>query len=63
MYIGKQVVRLEYEGYESMAYKEMNIICDEIYEKWPNICKIVIHHRLGSVPIQHMSILYVYLKT
>lgn len=42
---GKQVVQLEYESYESMAYKVMQNICTQMREKWKTIENIAIHHR------------------
>lgn len=43
---GKEVLQLEYEAYESMAYKSMQKICLEMREKWKAIVNIAIHHRL-----------------
>ena len=54
---GRKVVRLEYEAYDSMALKEMQLICDRIREKWPETKHIAIWHRLGSVDIQESSII------
>ena len=42
----KTVVRLEYEAYEDMAYKELAKLCKEIRDKW-NVIHICIMHRLG----------------
>ena len=47
---GKQVVRLEFEAYESMALKEMNKLAEQAKAKWP-IEKVVIHHRTGVLQI------------
>ncbi|MEO6639493.1 MAG: molybdenum cofactor biosynthesis protein MoaE [Ginsengibacter sp.] len=43
---GKQVVRLEFEAYESMALSEMNKIAKDVFKKWP-LQKVLIHHRTG----------------
>ena len=45
-YLGKEVVKLSYEGYESMAVKEMKKIVEFMRSKWC-LLKIVIVHRLG----------------
>lgn len=42
----KTVVRLEYEAYEDMAYKELAKLCKEIRNKW-DVIHICIMHRLG----------------
>ncbi|MCF8449344.1 MAG: molybdenum cofactor biosynthesis protein MoaE [Taibaiella sp.] len=43
---GKNVIRLEFEAYESMAVREMTKIAAAASAKWP-IHKILIHHRTG----------------
>ena len=45
---GKKVLKLEYEGYESMALKKMSELCDQLREKW-SLHNIAIYHRLGEV--------------
>lgn len=42
---GKKVLRLEYEAYDTMAYKAMKKICIEIRDKWKNIENIGMYHR------------------
>ncbi|KAJ2575136.1 Molybdopterin synthase catalytic subunit, partial [Coemansia sp. RSA 1804] len=46
--VGKRVVRLEYEAYESMAKKEWHKIVGEAREKY-HILGTVMHHRVGEV--------------
>ena len=46
----KQVLRLEFEAYKSMAIKEMQKIMDAAKEKWP-IEKMAISHRTGVVQV------------
>lgn len=43
---GKKVVRLEYEAYEPMALKKMELIAAEAAERWPGT-QVAIHHRVG----------------
>lgn len=37
--------RLVYESYNEMAVKLMNEVCNEINQQWPEVRKIIIHHR------------------
>lgn len=43
---GKNVIRLEFEAYESMALSEMHKIAKDVFKKWP-LQKVLIHHRTG----------------
>ncbi len=52
---GKTVKHLEFESYEKMALKEMQKIADEATERW-SLYKMVIHHRLGLVPIEEEAV-------
>ncbi|XP_066594048.1 molybdopterin synthase catalytic subunit isoform X4 [Prorops nasuta] len=52
----KQVLKLEYEAYESMARKEMEKICAKIRTQW-NVKHIAIYHRLGEVPVTKASVI------
>uniref|UniRef100_A0A1L8EC16 Molybdopterin synthase catalytic subunit n=1 Tax=Haematobia irritans TaxID=7368 RepID=A0A1L8EC16_HAEIR len=52
----KKVVSLEYEAYEPMALKEMENICLQLRQRWPDIVKIAIYHRLGLVPVCEASV-------
>jgi len=53
---GKIVLKLEYEAYEPMAVKQLNILCSEVREKWPDVSKIIIEHRLGEVKVTEASV-------
>jgi molybdopterin synthase catalytic subunit len=53
----KNVVKLEYEAYDTMAIKEMKKICDQIREKWKSVKHIAIYHRIGEVPTKKSSII------
>lgn len=46
----KEVVKLKFEAYESMAIKELQKIVDEVKSRWP-VNKIAIHHRVGDLAI------------
>ncbi len=47
----KEVLYLEFEAYENMAFKEMEKIAKEAFAKWP-CAKLAIHHRIGRTHIQ-----------
>ncbi|CAI5743595.1 unnamed protein product [Peronospora destructor] len=54
---GKKVVRLEYEGYTSMAVAELHKICVAIREKWPEVVGVALFHRLGVVKVAEASVI------
>lgn len=56
---GQSVLRLEYEGYESMARKSLLKICTQIREKWSGVYGIALVHRLGIVPVGEASVVIV----
>lgn len=53
----KKVEYLEYESYIEMACQECVSICREALLKFPGTCKASIHHRLGRVDIEEISII------
>ena len=53
----KKVIKLDFESYVPMAIKEMQKICDQIGEKWPEIMKISMHHRIGSLAIGELPVI------
>ena len=46
----REVVKLEFEAYESMAIKELQKIADQVKARWP-INEIAIHHRVGELVV------------
>lgn len=54
---GKPVTLLEYEAYESMAEKEMHLLCKRAREKWADLIGVAVFHRLGVVPIGEASVI------
>lgn len=54
---GKEVIKLEYESYETMGLKAMEKICKEIRTKFTEVENIAIYHRLGVVPVKEASII------
>lgn len=54
----RKVVALEFETYESMAYRELNRIATEIQLRW-KADSIVIHHRTGRLEIGEAPVLII----
>jgi molybdopterin synthase catalytic subunit len=54
---GKEVLRLEFEAYEPMAISELQRIADEIKIKWPDVNRILLHHRLGVVLAGELAVI------
>lgn len=54
---GKGVVALEYQAYEPMAKKVFSQIAAEIRQQWPDVRRVVIHHRTGRLEIGEISVL------
>jgi molybdopterin synthase catalytic subunit len=53
---GKQVLKLEYEGYGPMAEKILQQIIMEARDKW-EIQHVLVYHRLNEVPIGEASVI------
>jgi molybdopterin synthase catalytic subunit len=51
------VVSLEYQAYEPMAIQIFRQIAIEIRRQWPQVRRIVIHHRTGRLQIGEISVL------
>uniref|UniRef100_M4BDH5 Molybdopterin synthase catalytic subunit n=1 Tax=Hyaloperonospora arabidopsidis (strain Emoy2) TaxID=559515 RepID=M4BDH5_HYAAE len=54
---GKKVVRLKYEGYAPMAVSELRKICSAIRDKWPDVVRVALCHRLGVVNVTEASVI------
>ena len=54
---GRSVVALEYQAYEPMAMKVFERIAAEIRTQWPDVNRVVIHHRTGRLEIGEISVL------
>ncbi|EJW78875.1 hypothetical protein WUBG_10217, partial [Wuchereria bancrofti] len=42
----KEVVRLEFEAYDAMVYKELDRLCNELRKSYPTIDRIALFHRV-----------------
>jgi len=54
---GKPVVALEYQAYEPMAVGVFVAIANDIRKRWPEVNRVVIHHRTGRLQIGEISVL------
>ena len=55
-HLGRPVVKLAYEAYESMAGEEMEAIAAACREQWPEVRKIQVVHRFGEMDVGQSSI-------
>ncbi|GMT00197.1 hypothetical protein PENTCL1PPCAC_22371 [Pristionchus entomophagus] len=54
---GREVVRLEYESYDEMAYKEMRNLCRQTRRLFPSVERVVLFHRIGEVAVGEISVI------
>ncbi len=54
---GQPVVCLEYQAYEPMARQVFHQIAANIRQKWSDVNRVVIHHRIGRLQIGEISVL------
>lgn len=52
---GQRVLHLEYEAYEPLALRGLDLIVAEAREKWPAV-RLAIHHRIGRMEIGEASV-------
>jgi molybdopterin synthase catalytic subunit len=53
---GRRVLRLEYEAYEAMALASLRDLAARTRERFPDVKKLAIVHRLGDVPIGESAV-------
>ncbi len=56
--LGRRVLHLEYEAYEPLARRGLDLIREEAQEKWPEV-RLLIHHRIGRMDIGEASVVIV----
>ncbi|MBD2458220.1 molybdenum cofactor biosynthesis protein MoaE [Nostoc sp. FACHB-87] len=54
---GQPVVALEYQAYEPMAMRVFYQIAADIRTFWPDVKRVVIHHRIGRLQVGEISVL------
>src|SRR5688572_24909067 len=55
---GRRVTFLEYEAYEPLAIRALQLIVDEAQAEWPGV-RLGMHHRTGRLEIGEISIVIV----
>ncbi len=53
--LGRRVLHLEYEAYEPLARRGLELIIEEAREQWPAVT-MMIHHRIGRMEIGEASV-------
>jgi molybdopterin synthase catalytic subunit len=54
---GRSVKSLEYQAYEPMAILVFRQIAAQIRQRWQDVNRVVIHHRIGHLHIGEISVL------
>ncbi|HIK44387.1 MAG TPA: molybdenum cofactor biosynthesis protein MoaE [Leptolyngbyaceae cyanobacterium M65_K2018_010] len=54
---GLPVVALEYQAYEPMALDVFRQIAAQMRQTWPEVNRVVIHHRTGKLAVGEISVL------
>ncbi len=54
---GRIVESLEYQAYEPMAIQIFQQIAIQIQVQWPEVKRVVIHHRIGQLRVGEISVL------
>ncbi|NJL90353.1 MAG: molybdenum cofactor biosynthesis protein MoaE [Coleofasciculaceae cyanobacterium SM2_1_6] len=54
---GKPVVSLEYQAYEPMAINIFRTIAQELRQQYPEVNRVVIHHRTGHLKVGEISVI------
>jgi molybdopterin synthase catalytic subunit len=53
--LGRRVLHLEYEAYETLALRGLDLIVAEAASQWPTV-RLGIHHRIGRMEIGEASV-------
>ena len=53
--LGRRVLHLEYEAYEALARRGLDLIVTEASAEWPAV-RLAIHHRVGRMEIGEASV-------
>jgi molybdopterin synthase catalytic subunit len=54
---GQPVVALEYQAYQPMALQIFYQIADDVRHQWPDVNRVIIHHRIGRLNVGEISVL------
>ncbi len=53
--LGRRVLHLEYEAYDALALRGLDLILTEAATEWPAV-RLAIHHRIGRMEIGEASV-------
>jgi molybdopterin synthase catalytic subunit len=53
---GRRVVRLDYEAYDKMAVRQMELVAEQAREKWPMLRQVAVTHRKGRLEIGDVAV-------
>ncbi len=53
--LGRRVLHLEYEAYDALALRGLDLILTEATTEWPTV-RLAIHHRIGRMEIGDASV-------
>lgn len=54
---GRPVESLQYQAYEPMAIRVFQQIAAQIQIQWPDVRRVIIHHRIGQLRVGEISVL------
>jgi molybdopterin synthase catalytic subunit len=54
---GRAVDYLDYQAYDAMAMHVFHQIAEDIRHRYPDVSRVVIHHRLGKLSVGEISVL------
>ena len=54
---GRQLVALDYEAYGAMALKQMRDLAARARQRWPELVRLAILHRVGRVELGRASVI------
>ena len=52
---GRQVSRIDYEAYESMAVSELALVLEGAASEWPTV-RALVHHRVGTLSVGDVAV-------
>jgi molybdopterin synthase catalytic subunit len=51
------IVSLEYEAYEDVALRTMEVIAQELRQRWPDLGRVALLHRTGRLALTDVSVI------
>ena len=50
------IIRLDYEAYVAYAESRLDLIADEAHRRWPDIARLALLHRVGSLTVGELAV-------